>query len=188
MPSGIGNGNGTGFTGLDIMVMENVWLTCLVEGAGGRAGAAVPLVPLPVEDLAPVVRLERVRFCCCCGRGWDWLLGRGNAVVPGRGFVEFARWCCGAGVDAGWAMAGCRVCVSRPSLRGGGNADGNGCSEQRIAKSTRQKDTASRRDILIANTHLILSFFLYQSEKHAFVDFHPIFSAADSAFVDGAIL
>lgn len=34
----------------------------------------------------------------------------------------------------------------------------------------------------------LVVFFLYKSEKHAFVDFHPIFSAVDSAFVDGAIL
>ena len=95
-PKGIGRGGGRGLTGLAIMAMANVWLTCVVvplsllgsdRDVGRGCGLDGAWPPAVVARLGGDLR----------GGGLAPLGTRGNAELPGRGLVEFVG--CGNVLD-----------------------------------------------------------------------------------------
>ncbi len=103
-PRGIGSGKGNGLTGLVIMAMARVWLTCVLwplsslagVGAGRGVGRACCDEVDPERKCPPMFP---ARPCCeelDAERKWPPVVPeridmRGKFELPGRGFVEFWR-------------------------------------------------------------------------------------------------
>lgn len=91
-PSGMGKQKGSGLTGLAIMEMENVWLTCILMAPSVTFGVLVGARGVGREPEGARECRDRLGICGAVG---DVLLLsmdiRGNPPLPGRGSVEFLR-------------------------------------------------------------------------------------------------